>query len=289
MNNINDLIKNTINRMRYIEFCLIYKGEVSRSDLIRKFGIKEASATRDLKQYMDDTNSKNAHFDSRLKKHLILDKTFVPLFKITDEEALFWLKVESFSTTNEFLTYRFKRLSLPGQNVLAPISRAIINNKCVKIEYMSLNSGKGADRVVIPHAIFDDGLRIYIRVFDRKRNKFLDFSASRVVNAKLLEEEPKESEMKKNDDEWNKIIDLSLVPHPKIDHKEVVEYEYKMIREKLKVSIRSSLAGYFLRVWNVDCSSHATLPHKTYHLYFENRKEFEENSNIKLLAPGFDN
>jgi hypothetical protein len=285
MNNVNDLIKNSSNRLRYIEFCLIYKGEVSRSDIVSKFDIKQASATRDLMQYSEDSHGRNLYFDSKTKKHLIRDDTFIPMYDISDSEALYWLKVECSPSENEVLAYRFKRMNLPSQKELSPIVRGIIGKRCVSIGYFSLNSGKKTERVIVPHSIFDDGLRLYIRAYDRKREAFLDLSASRIFEASLLDAKPDINELKKNDNEWNKEVELVIIPHPALRHKEIIEYEYKMIRGELRVKIKASTAGYFLRTWNIDCSFDAELPENVYHLHLSNIKSLSNISSINKLAP----
>ncbi|HBB6707065.1 TPA: WYL domain-containing protein [Serratia marcescens] len=247
------------------------------------FGIKEASATRDLNQYIELTNEKNSFFDKKSKKHVIRDETFSPHFELTDIDALCWLKAEKVDKSEQYYTYRCQRINLPSQREFAPITRAITQKSKVEIEYLSVDNGI-SKRIITPHSLFDDGLKIYIRAFDSNRKKFLNFSPSRVVSSKLLDSKPGVGEKIEDDEKWNLFIELDIVPHPAIKVKETIEYEYKMIRGMLKIKVREATAGFFLRSWNVDCSPGATLSPKVYHLHLNNVKNFD-GSEMLFIAP----
>ncbi|AIS56981.1 hypothetical protein ABF162_24695 [Vibrio coralliilyticus] len=44
---------------------------------------------------------------------------------------------------------------------------------------------------------------------------------------------------------------LSLVLHHKLLHSRVIEMDYEMIKDELKLEVRAVHAGYLLRQWNV--------------------------------------
>src|SRR5262249_3711169 len=56
------------------------------------------------------------------------------------------------------------------------------------------------------------------------------------------------------DDQWNRVIELELVPHPEHPRPEVVLMDYDMPDGVLRVKVRAANAGYILRRWNIDCS-----------------------------------
>ncbi|NXZ89513.1 WYL domain-containing protein [Serratia fonticola] len=153
----------------------------------------------------------------------------------------------------------------------------------VEIEYLSVESGVSR-RVITPHSLFDDGLKIYIRAFDSNRKKFLSFSPSRITSSKLLSSTPSMGERIEDDESWNSFVDLEIVPHPKIKVKETIEYEYKMVRGMLKIKVREATGGFFLRSWNVDCTLDAELTPKVYHLHLSNVKNFF-HSDMLYIAP----
>ena len=276
MPNSVDLFQKLSDRLRYIEFSLLYKGAITRADLMDKFEISEASATRAIKEYIELSDHKNAYFNSETKANEI-GEDFTPLYHLSEEEALYWLQLENQPQLKAPLIYSFPRINLPDGDVLAPIIQGIIRGQCVEISYLSLKSSQEKKRVIIPHSLFNDGLRLYIRLFDRKYEKFLDLTPSRMTKATLLAEKPHAHEMLEQDDKWNDIVELSLVPHPNFsqDAANVIAYEYQMVRRKRKVAIRKATLNYFLKAWNVDCTENATLNEKEYHLWLENRNIVE--------------
>ena len=280
------LFQNLSNRLRYIECCLSHKRFVTRADLIEKFNLSEASATRAIKEYIDLSDQKNAQFNKETKANEITH-AFKPLFTISEEEALYWLQLESVPELNQLLVYGLPKINLPEQAALAPIIHGIIHKKCVKITYLSLKSGMSKERIVAPHALFNDGLRLYIRLFDRNYSKFIDMSPARIMNAECLNESVQPHESPTNDIFWNEEIELLLMPHPKLNPNQaaVIEYEYQMVRGKRKISVKKSTANYFLRVWNVDCSESGMLNPQSYHLWLENRHDIL--SHLNPMAPGF--
>ena len=291
MNTHLSLFHNLSDRSRFIEYCLKYKGYVSRSDLMGKFSLSEASSTRAIRSYIDDSLQKlskdepNAFFNKNSKVNEI-HHSFSNLFNLTEEEIFHWLQLENLPNSNEPLISSFSKLNLPYESEFAPIVRAIMQEKCIKISYLSLSSG-ASNRIVIPHALFSDGLRLYIRVFDRKNQRFIDISSARIVEVKELDESPNSHELGSNDHLWNDYVELDLIAHPKLPNisKEVIQFEYKMIRGRLKIMVRKSTINYFLRVWNIDCSINASLDPKVYHLKLENIHSLTDNLNS--IAPGY--
>ncbi|EON2520780.1 hypothetical protein ACKXKF_002088 [Escherichia coli] len=89
------------------------------------------------------------------------------------------------------------------------------------------------------------------------------------------------------DRQWNRFVELELVPHPRIEHSEAIELDYGMTGGALKVEIRAASAGYLLRQWNVDCSTNATLQDGGAQLYLKNRATLYGVKNI-MLAPGIE-
>lgn len=281
MNPISTFVPHDSDRLKYIEYSLIYKGEVSRASLMDAFSIKEASATRDLNKYIEMTGEKNSYYDSKSKKHFIKDDSFKPYYNLNDIDVFCWIKTEKIDKTNINYVYRCQRLNIPSKEELAPLTRAITQKKRVEIEYLSVNSGK-SKRIITPHSLFDDGLKIYIRAYDSKYATFISFSPSRITNATLLDANASKGEFLEDDSEWNSILDFELVPHPKIKFKDTIEYEYKMIRGSLNIKVREATAGFYLRAWNVDCSIDAELNSEVYHLHLKNVAQYSKKSFMRI-------
>lgn len=107
----------------------------------------------------------------------------------------------------------------------------------------------------MPLALVDNGVRWHVRAFDRLRKHFTDFVPTRMEDVEVLETSPiGREERADQDDQWSRIIELKLVPHPNHPRPEIVQMDYPMQDGVFTVKVRSANAGYMLRRWNVDCS-----------------------------------
>jgi hypothetical protein len=93
-------------------------------------------------------------------------------------------------------------------------------------------------------------------------------------------------EQQSEDIQWNRIVELDLVPHPNQEHPEIIEGDYGMTDGVLHLKLRAAVAGYVLRQWIVDCSSNHKLKGKEYRLWLKNHLALYGVTNA-LLAPGY--
>src|SRR5690606_4615487 len=113
-----------------------FLGDIGRSDLVERFGIGEAAATRDITLYRELAPS-NLHYDTKLKTYLISD-SFKPLFKYTAPQALAALSQgfgEDFIGNHQPMVKSDTpaELNRPSLSVLSVLTRAIHRRKVVKI------------------------------------------------------------------------------------------------------------------------------------------------------------
>ena len=76
-------------RLKHIELRLRFLGEVRRPDLMQRFGIQSAAASRDLALYKE-LAPENVDYESRGKRYL-LGAGFSPLFAVPSAQVLGWL------------------------------------------------------------------------------------------------------------------------------------------------------------------------------------------------------
>ncbi|MFA1571957.1 WYL domain-containing protein [Vibrio tasmaniensis 1F-187] len=275
-------------RMDFIEQLLLLKGWFTRSDLMCRFDIKEAAATREIAKYRKINGSENnLVFNNSLRRYEIKSDTFSPIFKKEITTILSNLKNRNISNIVGFDGVGidvFPRLSEPKLDVVAPISRSIINKKTIKISYFSVDNGP-SEKTVAPHSIFDSGLKLYIRCYCFKYEKFLELALDRIVEFNGMFGDAQRECQKGADHHWNSFIDLKIMPHPNVIHPETIKYELGFNEDIKVVSVRSSLAQYWLQRWNVDCSKNYELNHKQYHLALLNRDALEESH--AYIAPGY--
>lgn len=275
-------------RLAYIDFRLYFMGEVGRPDLASRFGVAPAAATRDLALYRE-VAPQNIEFDGSSKIYRI-GKAFAPLFDHTPQRVLSALSLGFGDGVNgESLPMlpceSPAALSSPRMDVLAPICRAIHAKRPVAIRYHSMSSGE-SERVIVPFALVDTGLRWHVRAFDRKSGEFRDFVVTRIEVPTLVDEEPKANERPDNDIQWTRIVELDFVPHPRLSRPEIVRMDYGMADGSIRMRVRAAVAGYMLLRWSVDCSSDHGLKDEQYRLWLSDPLALYGVENAKL-APGY--
>jgi len=277
-------------RLSHIDFRLRFLGSISRADLVARFGIKEAAATRDLSLYRKLAPD-NLGYDPRAKAYTIASG-YQPLFEYSPQQAL--TALASGSGDDRVIPQRAHlacetpvQLNQPQIDTVAVLSRAIHQQHVAHIGYHSLSSGS-SEREIAPFALIDNGLRWHVRGWDRRRQRFSDFVINRIDAPAIRPASPvAEHEQREQDIQWNRIVEMEIVPHPRLAHPDTIALEYAMRDGCLHSNIRAALAGYLLRRWNVDCSADHHLNGPEVHLWLRNRAALYGVQNL-VIAPGYE-
>lgn len=284
-----DLAQSQRDRIAFVELRVRFIGEIRRQDLVSRFGIQSAAASRDLALYKDLAPT-NIEYDSKGKSYII-GADFAPIFDFLPERVLTWLS-QGFGDGEPMLLKPWvsceipSRLTEPYLEILASVTRAIHLQCPLKIEYFSVSSGKCV-REIIPFALTDNGLRWHVRAFDRKSQEFRDFVITRIKQPVVMKgAEVLEQERSDRDIQWSRIVELELIPHPDQPYPEITEMDYAMNNGVLQVKLRAATAGYTLRKWNVDCSPDHSLRGHENRLWLKNHLALYGVRNA-LLAPGY--
>ena len=275
-------------RLAYIDFKLYFFGEIGRPDLIERFGVAPAGATRDLALYREIA-PQNIAFDGSNKIYRT-GQAFSPLFEHALQRVLSALALGFGDGVNGATQPLLPcesptALSNPKMDVLAPICRAIHAKRPIAIRYHSMSSGE-SERIIVPFALVDTGLRWHIRAFDRKSGEFRDFVVTRIEAPTLLDEEPQPHERPESDIQWTRIVELDLVPHPRLERPEIIQMDYGMTGGSIRMRVRAAVAGYMLLRYSVDCSPDHRLKEEQYRLALSDPLVLYGVENAKQ-APGY--
>ncbi|WP_343741503.1 WYL domain-containing protein [Herbaspirillum huttiense] len=276
-------------RLRYIELRLRFLGVIQRPDLINRFGIQSAAASRDVALYKAIAPD-NIEYDRSTKRY-VCGKHFRPLFAVDVDHVLIWLANQTGSTIADsnapaLTCITPARLTQPLLAILPIITRAIHGNQVLEIEYHAITSGK-SKRVIIPFALIDTGLHWLIRAFDRKTSEFRDFVLTRISRVKALSSAViAQHEASEFDIQWNRVVELDLVPHPSHPRPDITEMDFGMVENHLRIRLRAAVAGYMLRRWSVDCSPDHSLRGSEYQLWLKDNLILYGVKNA-LIAPGY--
>ena len=260
-------------KLAFVERLAYFHGIVNREDILNRFGISAASATNILSVY-SQMAPQNLSYNIRLKGYEI-GKSFKPIFDVR-------MLIERIPV------YTMPKLHDPDDNKaierIAALSRAIQRTQSLTITYSSASSGTST-RQIIPVAFADNYLRWHLRAYDRKREKYADFVFRRIHEVSQIERDTiQEHEHPKNDKQWHSFIDLKIKAHP---HNLTDAKSFTMNKKFYGVRIRAAMAGYFLQLWNVDCSPETRLRGKEYQYALENLTEVSAVADLGL-APGYE-
>lgn len=284
---IDELSQTQRERLAHLELRAFFTGECRRSDIESRFGVKPAAATRDIGAYRE-LAPKNLEYDP-VSRCYRPSSTFKPLFGFSTERVLSWL-LQGFG---DGLDLRLKKaapcegpgnLVKPNLEILAAITRAVYSKRPLKITYVSLTSGPSS-RVIVPVALADNGLRWHVRAFDRAKSRFSDFVLTRITKTKVIHEDAEEHELLAADEQWARIVDLEIVPHPGLNWPAAIESDYSMEGGVMRIRSRAALAGYILRRWSIDSSDDHHLESKSHHLWLRNPETLYGVESADL-APG---
>jgi len=234
----------TNERLVFVDFRCTFLGEIRRADLMSRFGVSSAAATRDLAEYK--AAGGRIQMDPVTKVYRLSDD-FKPVFAHDVQRALTALAYgfgeSQVGVTGALLPCEVPpRLSVPDVDVVAAISRAIHLQQAARITYSSFSSGKQT-REIFPFALADNGLRWHVRAFDRRKQRFVDFVLTRIHSIESLPQSViAPHEQAQHDLDWTRVLELILVPHPKEMHKKIIAMDYAMSEEALTVRVRTEPA-----------------------------------------------
>ncbi len=287
---LSEMTQTQRDRLAFVELRLRFIGEIRRQDLVARFGIQAAAATRDLGQYKE-LGPRNLDYDTKGKVY-VRGEWFRPVFDFPAERVLTWLS-QGFgdgepSRLRSLVTCEGSALSTNlDLEMLSVLTRAIHKKTAVEISYRALSSGL-TTREFVPFALADNGQRWHVRGFDRRSGDFRDFVLNRIADTRLLAGPVHEQETADQDIQWNRIAEIELVPHPaNVQHPDTIEAEYGMKNGVLRMRVRAAMAGYLMRRWNVDCTDDHSLKGAEFHLWLRNRQALYGVTNL-VLAPGYE-
>ncbi|WP_421199607.1 WYL domain-containing protein [Aeromonas enteropelogenes] len=276
-------------RLAFVELRIRFLGEMRRQDLVSRFGIQSAAASRDLALYKELAPG-NIDYDIKGKSY-VLGPAFSPVFDFPVARVLSWL-TQGFGDGEPSILKAWvvsdnpSRLTHPDLDVLACVTRAIHQVVPLRIDYHSISNGKTV-REIVPFSLNDNGLRWHVRAFDRKTQEFRDFVITRIRHPSVLEGQAVVAhERSEQDIQWNRVVELELVPHPDQPRPEITAMDYAMQGGILKVKLRAATAGYILRKWGVDCSPDHSLRGDEYRLWLRDPLALYGVVNA-TLAPGY--
>lgn len=276
-------------RLWQIDFLARFRGQVTRQDLVERFAIALSNATRDFTLYrqLAPQNLDYDHSDKVYRRAA----SFKPLFTYDREHTLQTLSlgqgVGLEPCTQTILVDNATALNQPDLDILAAVSRAIYGGQALCISYVSISSGE-TRREIVPHSLVNTGLRWHVRAYCRTHGQFRDFVLTRITAIHTTATPmDRQTESIDRDQDWQRLVKLELVPHPRAAYARAIELDYNLQPgQSLQLTARAATAAYLLRRWGVDCSLDAHLNPDEYQLALRDPQGVAKQANL-AIAPGF--
>lgn len=240
-------------RLKFIDLCAYVLGYVNRRLIMGAHDVKEAYASRDIKEYQR-LSLEQLSYNASLKAYEPVS-WFEPIYQHTIDEALLLISegeqrkvcIPEFSEGKKITSIAGVE---PKLEIIAPVLRAVSRGLKVEIEYISTSSGQSS-RLIAPHSIITAGNFKYVRAFDHKTGEYRVFKLNRIINARLTSWKIDPEMQKHSDKEWNETATLIIQANPHIKHKESIEFDYDIINGSLDIQIQKALIPFFLMDWNI--------------------------------------
>jgi hypothetical protein len=259
-------------RMTFLEARLFWEGEVSRGELIERFGVSIGQASADIARYIALAPD-NISYDKSRKRYVPAAK-FAPVFAAPDASRYLselharqaGLLFDSFATINDAPPADL--VPVPARPVDAGILRVVVQairqRQRLTIRYQSFTQPRTRDRAIEPHALVFDGMRWHARAHDPELQEFRDFVLGRIYNARTAGAALSDPA---TDADWHQHITLVLAPNPGLSPDQIaaVRHDYGFKNEALNLTIRRALAFYVKRSLRLDLDP-ASIPPQHQHL-----------------------
>jgi predicted DNA-binding transcriptional regulator YafY len=237
-------------KYQYIEVVLQWEGELTTNKLQDYFDIaSRTTASNLIKQYRKDFPENLLPYEHKAKSYQP-SKQFKPRYTqgILEEYLSFFGE----SPGHTYLDL----IPTPIRNINTELVRQIIQacrqQKRIDIEYYSLSSGDFEGRIISPHTLVNDGIRWHVRAYCEKNQEHRDFVLSRFAG--VAEEEGKAEFTIEQDEDWNKLVTVTLQPDPRLnkERQRAIELDYLMENGKKDIICRASLVKYLLQKLRLD-------------------------------------
>jgi hypothetical protein len=241
-------------RLEFIEFRLMWEGQINRSDLTDFFRISIPQASLDLARYIAIAPG-NMEYDRRDKMYRATI-TFKPrLSEYVSSRYLNPLLAVNTGMMPREMSFigwypESDAVLSPGRSVppafLARTLTAIRARKSLLISYQSMTRDEPSERRISPHAVAYDGGRWHARAYCHSREKFIDFVFARILT---MGDEELSNIDQSLDTEWHAFVEVRVIPHRGLTEgqKRAISLDFGMEDGQLRIPCRQALLFYLIQ------------------------------------------
>lgn len=257
-------------RFAFIEWRAFWHGRFNRADLMERFGLSQTQASMDLRAYQELAPA-NLIYDGTDKTYRCADG-FVPRFGTLSADSYLTPLLSMSAGVIDPATTWFRTLPpflvspTPARGVkaeiLRPLIQAVDHGRAIEVCYQSMSSPDPSWRWIEPHAYAFDGFRWHVRAWCKRSLTFKDFLLSRILEVRVGEYRPAESD-RKTDLDWFADVSLVIAPHPDLSEaqRRSIALDYEMDADnRAIISVKRALLYYTLKRLGLDIDPSARKP-----------------------------
>ncbi|USD39144.1 MULTISPECIES: WYL domain-containing protein [Ferrimonas] len=267
-------------RYRLIEIIALWEGRLTTNHLCQAFDIGRQQASKDINTYIREFSGTTLVYDRQLKGYTPGDG-FKPQF--CEGHAHEYLQLlDKHDELGGMLSLTHIQsggthvMDAPSRYVEPHIIRTLIkaarNNLTLEGHYDSLAHPSPDDdpgRLFAPHTLVFNGFRWHVRAWCEKNQEFRDFVISRFRGQLSIEDKPA-AKQKAQDEEWNTLQAITLIPNPRLSQRQqvIIGRDYGMDMDSLSLThqVSKALLPYYLRRWAVSDPYNDSLPAEYQHV-----------------------
>lgn len=245
-------------RFRCLEIILLWEGKLTTKHLQSTFGIKRQQASRDFQAYRNIAPD-NMVYDPGIKGYKVTN-SFTPLFsKGTVEEYFHLVEANGFfeeiMAKSELPPSFTHLLKVPQRNVDPLIIRKVIDacrrGQRIEVNYGSMSTPEGEERIIAPHSIVSSGYRWHTRAYCEKNREYRDFMLGRIFD--VTDELGPAINHPEEDQDWHIYMTLELIPNPLLtpDQQKLIAIERGFINNIQTITTRRATANYLLQYMQI--------------------------------------
>lgn len=259
-----------LRRLEYIDFRLFWDRMLNRGQMADSFNMSAQQVSADLSTY-SELAPNNLVYDASAKAYR-RSEVYKPIWADENVDRYLaqlvgiesgWLDREAtwFQTAPPVDVVTIGRPATNALHLMAVLD-AIKDRRRLEIDYRSMTGSPASWRTIVPHALAHAFGRWYVRAWAIEHNDFRDYLLNRIRGVKVGSVAEIDVAL---DYEWSHIIDLTLVPNPRLspEQRTALMEEYEMVDGVLTIPVRLSLSFYLIAQMNLDLDPEKNSPAKT--------------------------